>query len=523
MSTKKVKRNRNKNILAKSSNKVSERPMRRSKKSAKIPNAGLMAGEAAKRLERTQISKYHSKGGHGFAAEDANARADRIKFKRVVITGISNEADGSDRIVDGIPVQTKYFSTARETVNAAFDGNTGFYRYQKQKLEVPKDQYDECVKIMREKIAQGKVAGYRDPKKAKYILKRGAVTYKQARNIARAGNVDSLIFDAQTQAVTSSYIFAISFAIHYAKMRWNGEKHQQAIQGALRSAIAPGGTTLISGIVSGQLLRSRSAAVGAVLMRSGIKNIYKTSVGKIAIEKLATASMGKTLSGAAAFNHVAKLLRSNIITTTVATTVITTPNFYRAAFARSISWPQFGKDLIVDTVSIAGGFAGWMGGTAAGAAIGSAVPIIGTAAGGIAGGICGTLIGGTISAKGTKAIADRFIEDDVKRMCGILQSVVESLACEYLLSENEIQTLSVSVKKDVSPKWLRQMYRAGIDRRSDEDRRSFAYKHFDKICLKIVKKRPKFLLPTAEEVRSHIDLLVHAVQIPRRGATCVST
>ena len=39
----------------------------------------LTAPLVANSLEtKTQISKYHSKGGHGFAAEDANNLADRL-------------------------------------------------------------------------------------------------------------------------------------------------------------------------------------------------------------------------------------------------------------------------------------------------------------------------------------------------------------------------------------------------------------------------------------------------------------
>ena len=52
-------------------------------------------------------------------------------------------------MVDGILIQTKYCSTATNSVNAAFDSN-GNYRYYDAKgkpmqLEVPADQYDDLV------------------------------------------------------------------------------------------------------------------------------------------------------------------------------------------------------------------------------------------------------------------------------------------------------------------------------------------------------------------------------------------
>ena len=57
-----------------------------------------ISSEIAKALEKkTQIRRYHAKGGHGFAAEDANALADKIRRNKVEMTGMSHEANGADR------------------------------------------------------------------------------------------------------------------------------------------------------------------------------------------------------------------------------------------------------------------------------------------------------------------------------------------------------------------------------------------------------------------------------------------
>jgi hypothetical protein len=157
---------------------------------------------------------------HGFVAEDDNALADVMRGRRVERIGISNSVDGPDRIVNGIAVQTKYFQTPQATVNAAFDPATGRYRYQGQMLEVPADQYDTCVKLFQEKIAQGKVPGVTDPGEAKNIVRKGSVTYKQACNIAQARNIDSPLFDVKTQSITSGYLFGISFAVDFAWRTW---------------------------------------------------------------------------------------------------------------------------------------------------------------------------------------------------------------------------------------------------------------------------------------------------------------
>ncbi len=347
----------------------------------------LSASLTAQELEKTQIAKYHTKGGHGFAAEDANNLNDRLRGKKAEVVGISNELNGADRVVDGVRVQSKYFQSASETIAAAFDSGSGNYRYEGQVLEVPKDQYKACLELMRKRIAQGKVPGFENPADAENIVQQGTVTYKQARNIARAGNVDSLVFDAKTQAVTSTYVFAISFAVTFAQNRWQGESAKNAMRAALESSILAGSTTLVTGIISAQLLRTKAAAIGVVSVRSGVKAISGTTIGRQAIHRIAAGSLGKAVYGAAAINHVSKLLRSNVVTATIATAVTSGPDFYRAVFGRSISWRQFTKNISVNIAGVATGAVGWLGGAAAGAAIGSAVPIVGTAAGGVVGGI----------------------------------------------------------------------------------------------------------------------------------------
>ena len=102
--------------------------------------AFLASPELANSFENTQIGKFHTKGGTGFSAEEANALNDRLRLKIVEITGTTNELNGIDRIVDGVAIQTKYFSTASATVEAAFDAPTGHYRYAGQVLEVPRDR-----------------------------------------------------------------------------------------------------------------------------------------------------------------------------------------------------------------------------------------------------------------------------------------------------------------------------------------------------------------------------------------------
>ena len=467
----------------------------------------LSAPLLAQTLEKTQISKYRGKGGHGFAAEDANDLADTIRGKKAEIVGDSNEFNGADRIVDGVRVQSKYFQTATETVAAAFDSSSGFYRYPGQVLEVPKDQHEPCLELMRKCIAQGKVPGFSNPADAEKIVKQGTVTYRQARNIARAGNIDSLMFDTKTQAVTCTCVFAISFAINFAQGRWSGQSTEDAMRGAFGSAFATGGTTLIIGVVSAQLLRTRAAAIGAVKMRNGMKAISHTNLGRQAIHRVAAGSLGKPVYGGAAINHVSKLFRSNAITSIATTAVITTPDFYMAAFDGSISWQQFTKNLSVNTAGVVGGVGGWMGGAAIGGAAGSAVPIIGTAVGAVVGGIVGALGGGVVGSTVARAAADGIVEDDSKRLVTALQDEIQELASEYMLTEDEFEHITSVVRRTVNQKWLRRIFKETRNA-SDDVLRKFVRLEFELQFETLIQRRPKITLPTDEQLEEETLELV---------------
>lgn len=473
-----------------------------------VPPVPFASPLIAHALEQSQIGKYHTKGGHGFVAEDVNHFADRIRGKQAVVAGITNELNGADRIINGVQVQSKYCRTASETVAAAFDSNGGMYRYSGQLLEVPKDQYESCLEIMRGRIQDGRIPGLTDPAEAEAIVKQGTITYKQARNIARSGNIDSIVFDAQTQAVTSSYVFAISFAVSFAQGLWRGDSKKEAAQAALATAVASGATTFVTGLMSAQILRSRAAALGVVTMRRGVKAIAESPLGKNAICRIATGSLGKAVYSAAAVNHVAKLVRSNAVTATVAAVTTATPDFYRAAFDRSISWRQFGKNLVVNSVGIAGGTAGWLAGAALGAAAGSVIPVLGTAAGGVIGGLAGALSGGAGSSIAAKAVADKLAEDDSVHLIEVLRGEIECLGCDYMLTEQEVAEVSETVKTTVTPKWLRKMYQSGKSKEPLEAQQDFVRREFEPKIQAISEKRPRVALPSADVLDAEMSVLI---------------
>ena len=444
-------------------------------------------------LERTQLAKYHTKGGTGFAAEDANNLADRLRRKNAKVVGRSNKRHGVDRVVDGVSVQSKYYENATDTMRSAFKSNGGKYVYREQVLEVPKDQYDQCVALMRQRISEGRVPGHTDPADAEKLVKKGTVTYKQARNIARAGNIDSIKYDFKTGAAVSSGAFGLSFAIGYARGRWQGLRNAEATKAALQEALCTGSATLVTHLICAQLLRTKAAAWGTTAARHGVRAAARTSLGKKAVEGIAATSLSKPAHGIAAVNHVSKLLRSNAVTGGVTAAVLCAPDFYRAAFDKSISWRQFTKNSMVNVAGVAGGMAGWFGGAAAGAAVGSVIPGVGTTIGGIGGGIIGSLGGGIGAGKLTKGAADRIVEDDAKALLSVLEKELSELCWEYMLSTWEMEQIMAVVRDEVDDKWWRDMYKQTGGHNETGCR--FVRRKFEQEFEKIAERRQKVTPP----------------------------
>lgn len=459
------------------------------------------SGINAAHLEKdAQFQKYHNtRAGHGFAAEDANALNDTLHGRRVEKTGLSNELDGPDRIVDGVQIQTKYYSSPSGTFNSALDSQ-GRFRYPDQLLEVPSDQYEQVCELVQEKIDAGTLFdknGKQISGDAKDIVKKGHVTYEQAKNIAKAGTIDSIKFDIQNQAITTGCVMGASMVFSIAFNMWNGTKNfSEAAQDAMFDSLKSGATSMFVGVLSAQVLRTQAAAAGVMASRSAVKCLYQTKLGKKTIEKIAEACLGKAVSGAAAINNVAKFLRSNAITGAITLTVVMAPGFYRSLFEKSQSWKQFAKDFSVAVAGMAGGIAGFV---ATAARLKDVVPGPWL---NLLGGVGGMAAGALVSFA-AKKIADQIVDDDAVILWNDIQEVLEELAKNYLLTEQEVnEQLLPHVQRVATAEWLRMLYK-----KEQINRRAFIYETFTPFCDSIVKNR-EHLLFTDQDVESQASVFL---------------
>ena len=343
-----------------------------------------------------QWTKYHSKQGHGFAAEDANTMWDRWHGKSVNKVGLDNSLNGADRISDGVQIQTKYCADAGKSVGAAFENGT--YRYGGMKIEVPSDQYEDAVRIMRGRISNGEVPGVTDPNMADQIVIKGHYTYDEAVRIAKAGNLDSIKFDIQTQSVACAFACGLSFAVTYCSAKSQGVSHTEALKIASKQAAKSGATTMVTGVAAQQLLRTEVgrnfAAVATKAIKPAVQAAMKSELGKQVVAKTATAIAGKQVAGVAAANVVTKALRTNAVVSTVVFVGTTIPDAVNLCRGK-ISGAEFAENTTTNAAGVGGGWAG----ASAGAAVGSMIcPGVGTVIGGIVGGLGGG-IGASLGMK----------------------------------------------------------------------------------------------------------------------------
>ena len=162
-----------------------------------------------------QKSNINTPAGHGEMAEEAITILDKLHGFDAKVVGRDNAKDGADRQIGDIFIQTKYYNSARGSLEACFNPETGQYRYMSDgkpmQLEVPKDQYEKVVEGFRRKIENGKVPGVTDPNEAANIVRKGRLTYQQAVNLTKPGTIESLSYDALTGVVTCSCALGITF------------------------------------------------------------------------------------------------------------------------------------------------------------------------------------------------------------------------------------------------------------------------------------------------------------------------
>lgn len=399
-------------------------------------NAGTAAGAQGSAANYAENVPFGASRGHGFAAEKANHLYDVLNGRDAKIVGSDNAKNGADRLVDGQLIQTKYCASGSKCIAETFD-ESGTFRYldstgKPMQIEVPSDMYDAAIQAMEERIKKGQIPGVSDPDCAKEIVRRGRFTYAQARNIAKAGTVESLTYDAANGIKLAGTAMGLTALLSFATNIWQGKSKSEALEAACFDGICVGGIAWVTSILSAQLGRTGLENT----MRAGANWTVK-QLNTNVVNALANAfRSGNNIYGASAANHVSKTLRGHMAVTIIVTTVLSIDDFI-ALFSREISGKQAFKNICKTTSGVVGGAGGMWAGAAAGAKLGTLSGPSGIAVGTALGGLVGSVTGGFGMSKAATAGLNATINDDSVDIGTLLERTFSQLAHDYVLSQTE--------------------------------------------------------------------------------------
>lgn len=451
---------------------------------------GYLAGNAITTENLFAEYKFSQPGGHGFAAERGNNLIDKISGVNATVVGDNNVANGPDRKIinrDGsiIWIQDKYYRSASESVGAAFDETTGLYRYidgngKPMQLEVPSDQYDKAVNLIKKKIANGQIPGVSNPDEAPDIVRKGNLSYEQAKNIAKAGNVDSLKYDAVNGIITAGNAAGIGFVVDFTCCMLNDANVEEALKNAGLNGLKTGGVVFATYVISSQLAKT-GVSNALVPTAEAIAKALGEDVCEAIVLKAGVQTAGMSSTKAAA-----KIISKELIVDGVMVIVLTGVDAIEL-FRGRISKEELLKNLTVTIISIGAGTVGGYGGAALGTLV---APGLGTTIGTI----LGSTAAGGLSVWAAEALIAPYYESDAEEMFNIISEEFITFCENYLIDEDEgiriIENLNLLLSGDV----LKDMY-------ASENREQFAKDLIEPLFVETVEMRDEIIVPTEEELR----------------------
>jgi len=361
--------------------------------------------------------------------------------EKSTVVGRDNAKNGPDKLVDGAPVQCKYHKTANSSVGSCFKKIDGkqLYRYIDQNgspmmVEVPKDQYEKAVEAMRKRIMKGEVPGVTNPDEATKIVRKGKLTYQQTKNLAKAGTIESLTYDAATGIVSCASIVGVSALVMFSITYWQHKDIKEASKVALHSGLQVFGPAF-----AGRILASQIARTGLPKALIPVTDQIAKLLGPKTVQRIINAFRAlagkKTIYGAAAQKSFAKALRTTVLTETILFVVTSVPDTIRLINGKLTS-AQYTKNLLSALSGILGAA---LGGAATGTYIANKLPDKKLVAKAL--GVFGGAIGGIGLGVVNKVITDVIWEDDAVFITRIINSAVEIECIEYVLSKEEVDML----------------------------------------------------------------------------------
>lgn len=345
-------------------------------------------------------------------------------------------------------------------------------------LEVPFDQYEDVVSSLTAQLPVAVVTN---------IVKQGAFTYTQVKNIAITGNIHHLKIATDGRIYFDEEQLGMSTAISFAQSKWNGADRETAIENAVFTGLSILGEVFAEDVIEHEIEQFNAAE--HLELGGGIGDAVKLNGTKAVAKKIATKATQKAMYGSVVAKKAIIMLNANVVTGALVTGVMSTIDIARA-IKGELSPAQLFKNIAKTAASVAGGIVG----TIFGGGLGLTIPNVSTAVVSIIGGIVGLIIGSSLASKVTKKVLDVFIKDDSLYMLEIFNEQLAMSTEDYLLNEQELkQALHDFNTLHDMPDQLRNMY-------ASDNRELFAKNLIESELLRIVKLRMYLHVPTNHEI-----------------------
>lgn len=293
-------------------------------------------------------------------------------------------------------------------------------------------------------VQQTLLPGVTDPAEASRLIRRGHLTYTQARNITRFGTIESVTYDIAEGSVVSLAAGGISFALT-ASVFWLSTGDRDA---ALQTAAVQAGKTFtrtLAVYVTTQQLHRLSVVQG---MLKHIDFSTASPTVRLALQKG---------TGAGNISALNKVMKGTLVTSLALVAVTTGPDMIKMLRGR-ISGTQFIRNLAVASSGVAGGAVG----SVAGGILFSPLGPFGALTGRVVGGVLGGMIASAVSGK----IAGALVEEDRVKILAMIQEQVTWLAGSFLLTGHEIENLNENLARVIDQNALEIIFAAGIQQRA---------------------------------------------------------
>ena len=445
--------------------------------------------------------------GHGIYAEEAGSILDRLAGEQSTVVGRDNAKNGPDKIVDAFPIQCKYHMDASKSVQACFgrDPHTGMMKYRYKdlngnpaKVEVPSDQYIQAIEFMKKRILAGQVENITDPNAAYDIIRKGKLTYNQAKNLAKAGTIESLEFDIYTGAINGIPAFGISTLVSFAQTYWTTKNYKTAAKSAIITGVQVYTNAFVGGIIASQVARTGLTSAISPLTTEITKSLSPKTIQAMINSYRALAGK-RAIYGSAAQKSFAKFATSTAITQTVMLMLYSAPDTYNAISGK-ISGAQYWKNMTSLIASFSGSIVST---TATGIAIGriqgekvnkKAGAVIGMGAGAVGGAISGTV---------AHSIGNIFREDDALIMARLFQCVFSNQVYEYMLNGEELDAVNNMIDNDE-----KQLLKLQQNLRKSETQEADIINYLKPKIIRVIKKRSNIDIATVNSMENNMQSVI---------------